>query len=70
MGEIVPNQLFVAGYSRNKIPDEKGIRDIFKKYGSIKDIAYKGSYSFVVRTSPSINRLCPLNQKPKMLSLL
>ncbi|CAD8060725.1 unnamed protein product [Paramecium primaurelia] len=51
MGEIVPNQLFVAGYSRSKIQDEKGIKDIFKKYGTIKDIAYKGSYSFVTLSS-------------------
>ncbi|CAD8069908.1 unnamed protein product [Paramecium sonneborni] len=47
MGEIVPNQLFVAGYSRNKISDDKGIKDIFRKYGNIKEVAYKGSYSFV-----------------------
>ncbi|CAD8058195.1 unnamed protein product [Paramecium primaurelia] len=53
MGEIVPNQLFVAGYSRNKISDEKGIKDIFKKYGNIKDVAYKGSYSFVTFSSES-----------------
>lgn len=48
MGEIVPNQLFVAGYSRSKISDEKGIKEIFRKHGTIKDVAYKGSYSFVV----------------------
>lgn len=49
MGDIVPNQLFVAGYSRNKVTDDRDIKDIFKKYGTIKEVAYKGSYSFVVR---------------------
>lgn len=48
MGEIVPTQLFVAGYSRSKISDDRGIKDIFKKYGAVKEVAYKGSYSFVV----------------------
>lgn len=48
MGEIIPNQLFVAGYSRNKVQEERDVREIFKKYGAIKDVAYKGSYSFVV----------------------
>ncbi|CAD8143493.1 unnamed protein product [Paramecium octaurelia] len=47
MGDIIPNQLFVAGYSRSKVQDEKDVRDIFKKYGAIKEVAYKGSYSFV-----------------------
>ncbi|CAD8152165.1 unnamed protein product [Paramecium pentaurelia] len=47
MGDIIPNQLFVAGYSRNKVQDEKDVRDIFKKYGTVKEVAYKGSYSFV-----------------------
>ncbi|CAK72110.1 unnamed protein product (macronuclear) [Paramecium tetraurelia] len=42
MGEVVRNQLFVAGYNGNKIADDKGIKDIFKKYGSIKDVAYQG----------------------------
>ncbi|CAD8057314.1 unnamed protein product [Paramecium sonneborni] len=51
MGEIVPNQLFVAGYSRNKICGDKDIKDIFKKYGIIKEVAYKGSYSFVTFNS-------------------
>ncbi|CAD8166525.1 unnamed protein product [Paramecium octaurelia] len=53
MGEVVPNQLFVAGYSRNKISDDKGIKDIFKKYGNIKEVAYKGAYSFVTFSSES-----------------
>ena len=70
MGEIVPNQLFVAGYSRNKIPDEKGIKDIFKKYGNIKEVAYKGSYSFVVRILYHIIRPSLKNQKLRMLFLL
>ncbi|CAD8131789.1 unnamed protein product [Paramecium octaurelia] len=47
MGDIVPNQLFVAGYSRSKVSGDKDIKEIFKKYGTIKDVAYKGSYSFV-----------------------
>ncbi|CAD8060157.1 unnamed protein product [Paramecium sonneborni] len=47
MGDIIPNQLFVAGYSRSKVEDDKDVRDIFKKYGMIKEVAYKGSYSFV-----------------------
>ncbi|CAD8055703.1 unnamed protein product [Paramecium sonneborni] len=51
MGEIVPNQLFVAGYSRSKVSDDKAVKDIFKKYGVIKDVAYKGSYSFVTFSS-------------------
>lgn len=70
MGEIVPNQLFVAGYSRKKIQDEKGIKDIFKKYGTIKEVAYKGSYSFVVRNSTFINRPSLQKQKLRMLFLL
>lgn len=49
MGEIIPNQLFVAGYSRNKVQEDRDVREIFKKFGTIKDVAYKGSYSFVVR---------------------
>ena len=48
MGEIVSNQLFVAGYSRSKVADEKDVREIFRKYGSVKEVAYKGSYSFIV----------------------
>ncbi|CAD8140504.1 unnamed protein product [Paramecium pentaurelia] len=47
MGEIVANQLFVAGYSRSKVNDDKDVKEIFKKYGTIKDVAYKGAYSFV-----------------------
>lgn len=38
----------MAGYNRSKITNEDDIRSIFKKYGNIKDIAYKGSYAFVV----------------------
>ncbi|CAD8158995.1 unnamed protein product [Paramecium pentaurelia] len=53
MGEIVSNQLFVAGYSRAKITDEKDIKNIFKKYGTIKNVAYKGSYAFVTFSSES-----------------
>lgn len=49
MGDIVANQLFVAGYSRSKVNDDKDVKEIFKKYGTIKDVAYKGAYSFVVR---------------------
>jgi len=48
MGEIVPNQLFVAGYSRNKVTDERDVKEIFRKYASVKEVAYKGSYSFIV----------------------
>ena len=48
MGEIVPNQLFVAGYSRSKVQDERDVKEIFRKFGSVKEVAYKGSYSFVV----------------------
>ncbi|CAD8138375.1 unnamed protein product [Paramecium octaurelia] len=51
MGDIVPNQLFVAGYSRSKVSGDKDVKDIFKKYGTIKDVAYKGSYSFVTFSS-------------------
>ncbi|CAD8156029.1 unnamed protein product [Paramecium octaurelia] len=47
MGEIVSNQLFVAGYSRSKVTDERDVREIFRKYGSVKEVAYKGSYSFI-----------------------
>ncbi|CAD8210056.1 unnamed protein product [Paramecium octaurelia] len=51
MGEIVPNQLFVAGYSRNKVTDERDVKEIFRKYASVKEVAYKGSYSFVTFNS-------------------
>ncbi|CAK56416.1 unnamed protein product (macronuclear) [Paramecium tetraurelia] len=51
MGDIVPNQLFVAGYSRSKVSGDKDVKDIFKKYGTIKEVAYKGSYSFVTFSS-------------------
>ncbi|CAD8066649.1 unnamed protein product [Paramecium primaurelia] len=47
MGEIVTNQLFVAGYSRSKVTDERDVREIFRKYESVKEVAYKGSYSFI-----------------------
>ncbi|CAD8067970.1 unnamed protein product [Paramecium primaurelia] len=53
MSEIVSNQLFVTGYSLAKISDEKDIKNIFKKYGTIKNVAYKGSYSFVTFSSES-----------------
>ncbi|CAD8210253.1 unnamed protein product [Paramecium pentaurelia] len=51
MGEIVPNQLFVAGYSRNKVTDERDVKEIFRKYASVKEVAYKGSYSFITFNS-------------------
>lgn len=33
MGDIIPNQLFVAGYGKSKVKDERDVKDIFKKYG-------------------------------------
>jgi len=54
MGDIVPNQLFVAGYSRSKVQDDADIKEIFKKFGTVKDVAYKGSYSFVVSVDSNI----------------
>ncbi|CAD8126524.1 unnamed protein product [Paramecium sonneborni] len=48
MDEIVSNhQLFVTGYSRSKVTDERDLRQIFRKYDSIQGVAYKGSYSFI-----------------------
>lgn len=55
MGDIVPNQLFVAGYSRSKVQDDGDIKEIFKKFGTVKDVAYKGSYSFVVSVNSNID---------------
>lgn len=48
MGDIVPNQVFVAGYSRSRVIDGKDLKELFKDYGQITDVAYKGPFSFVV----------------------
>ncbi|KAM3130350.1 hypothetical protein pb186bvf_017553 [Paramecium bursaria] len=48
MSEIVPNQLFVAGYSKNKVTSENDVKDIFKGLAKIENVVYKGNYSFVV----------------------
>lgn len=48
MGDIVPNQVFVAGYSRSRIIDTKDLKELFKEF-NVSDVAYKGPFSFVVR---------------------
>lgn len=48
MGEVIPNQVFVAGYSKSRIQGSKDIKEMFKEFGVISDIVYKGPYAFVV----------------------
>ena len=47
MQEVIPNQIFVTGYSRQRIRDERDLKDMFKEFGVITSVVFKGPYSFI-----------------------
>ena len=47
MQDVIPNQIFVTGYSRSRIRDERDLKDMFKEFGVISTVAFKGPYSFI-----------------------
>ena len=48
MTEVTSNQVFVAGYSKHRFPDKNDVKDLFRDYGHIREVSYKGPFCFIV----------------------
>ena len=47
MQDVIPNQIFVTGYNRSRISDERDLKSLFSEFGNIKSIAFKGHFAFL-----------------------
>ena len=47
MAEPPSQQIYVAGYAKAGL-EKSDLNDLFKDFGTIVDISYKGPYSFIV----------------------
>lgn len=53
MADVVPNQIFVTGYGRTRIRDDRDLKDMFKEFGSIQSVAFKGHFAFITFSKES-----------------